>query len=409
MPALEITAREGRARTGLLRTAHGTVRTPAFVPLATKGVVRGIEAREVEALGFDMVLGNTFHLWLDPGHELVNQFGGLHEFMGWERPIITDSGGFQVFSMGHGNVSDEIKKAGSGPGGKAVLGITEEGVTFRNPRNGDKIFMGPETSMEVQAALNTDIALVFDECTPFHVDRDYTARSTERTHRWLDRCLRWHAEHGVGGDRDQLVYGIVQGGVYHDLRVESAEAIAASAVDGIAIGGSLGADKPQMHEVVDWTTAVLPEDRPRHLLGIGEVDDLIRGVELGIDTFDCVTPTRLGRHGVALVADPAKRFRVDLTAARFKLSTDPIEDGCPCPACSAGHSRGYLRYLAKNREQTGQRLLTLHNLVFLARVMRDLRDAIAAGTLADTAAALRAGQPPSTAPVELLSPAAARS
>ena len=396
MPALEITAREGRARAGLLRTAHGVVRTPAFVPLATKAVVRGIEAREVEALGFDMVLGNTFHLWLDPGHDLVAQFGGLHEFMRWDRPIITDSGGFQVFSMGHGNVSDEIKKAGTGPGGQAVLGIAEEGVTFRSPRNGDRIFMGPETSMEVQAALRSDIALVFDECTPFHVDREYTVRSTERTHRWLDRCLRWHADHGPEG---QLVYGIVQGGVFEDLRTQSAEAVAASGVPGIAIGGSLGADKPQMHQVVDWTTAVLPEERPRHLLGIGEVDDLIRGVELGIDTFDCVTPTRLGRHGVALIPDPDRRFRVDLTAARFKLSADPIEDGCPCPACAAGHSRGYLRYLAKNREQTGQRLLTLHNLTYLARLMRDLRDAIAAGDLARTAAALRAGEPPSTAPV----------
>src|SRR3712207_5253315 len=164
-----------------------------------------------------------------------------------------------------------------------------------------------------------------------------------------------------------------------------------------------------MYEVVDWTTAVLPEDRPRHLLGIGEVDDLIRGVELGIDTFDCVTPTRLGRHGVVLLADPDKRFRVDLTAARFKRSTEPIEDGCPCPACSAGHSRGYLRYLAKNREQTGQRLLTLHNLTYLARLMRDLREAIAAGTLAETAAALRGGAPPSTEPDGLLSPATAGS
>jgi queuine tRNA-ribosyltransferase len=408
MPALEITARDpgSRARAALLHTAHGSVRTPAFVPLATKAVVRGIEAREVEALGFDMVLGNTFHLWLDPGHDLVAGFGGLHEFMGWDRPIITDSGGFQVFSMGHGNVSDEIKKTGIGPGQNAVLGITEEGVSFRNPRNGDHVFMGPETSMEVQASLNSDIALVFDECTPFHADRDYTARSTERTHRWLERCLRWHDEHGAPG---QLVYGIVQGGVYEDLRVQSAETIAASPVGGIAIGGSLGAEKAQMYEVVDWTTAVLPEERPRHLLGIGEVDDLIRGVELGIDTFDCVTPTRLGRHGVALIADPDRRFRVDLTAARFKRSTEPIEDGCPCPACSAGHSRGYLRYLAKNREQTGQRLLTLHNLVYLARLMRDLRDAIPAGTLAETAAALRAGARPSTEPVARLSPAAAGS
>jgi queuine tRNA-ribosyltransferase len=401
--AFHIQARDpgSRARAGLLRTAHGVVRTPAFVPLATKGVVRGISAAEVEALGYDMVLGNTFHLWLEPGHDLVGGFGGLHEFMGWPRPIITDSGGFQVFSMGYGNVSAEIKKTGAGPGGNSVLGITEEGVTFKNPRNGAAIFMGPETSMEVQAALNSDIALVFDECTPYHVDRDYTARSTERTHRWLRRCLDWHAEHGPP---EQLVYGIVQGGVYEDLRVASAQAVAASDVDGIAIGGSLGADKDQMHGVVDLTTAVLPEDRPRHLLGIGEVDDLIRGVELGIDTFDCVTPTRLGRHGGVLVPDPGRRFRLDLTAARFKTSTDPIEDGCPCAACAGGHTRGYLRYLAKNREQTGQRLLTLHNLTYLARLMRDLREAIAAGTLAETAAALRAGEPPSTEPVEPLSP-----
>jgi queuine tRNA-ribosyltransferase len=401
-PTFQITARDAdtRARAALLRTAHGVVRTPAFVPLATKGVVRGISAAEVRAVGYDMVLGNTFHLWLEPGHDLVGEFGGLHEFMNWDLPIITDSGGFQVFSMGYGNVSAEIKKTGAGPGGKSVLGITEDGVTFKHPKNGDRIFMGPETSMEVQAALNSDIALVFDECTPFHVDRDYTARSTERTHRWLHRCLDWHAEHG----RDhQLVYGIVQGGVYEDLRVESAEYIAQSAVDGIAIGGSLGADKPQMHGVVDMTTAVLPEDKPRHLLGIGEVDDLIRGVELGIDTFDCVTPTRLGRHGGVLVPE-APRFRVDLTAARFARSQEPIEDGCPCPACAGGHTRGYLRYLAKNRELTGQRLLTLHNLTYLARLMRDLRRAIADGTLAATAQALRDGAPPSTEPVALDGP-----
>jgi queuine tRNA-ribosyltransferase len=409
---LEIVARDPhtRARAGLLRTAHGTVRTPAFVPLATKAVVKGLEAREVEQLGYDMVLGNTFHLFLEPGHDLIARFGGLHDFMGWDRPIVTDSGGFQVFSMGHGTVADEVK--GRAPyGGErdgAVLNIEEEGVTFRNPRNGARVFMGPETSMEVQARLGSDLALVFDECTPFHVDRDYTARSTERTHRWLDRCLAWHAEHGP---EDQLVYGIVQGGVYEDLRVEAAQAVAARGTPGIAIGGSLGADKDQMHQVVDWTTAALPEDRPRHLLGIGEVDDLIRGVELGIDTFDCVTPTRLGRHGSVLVPEPP-RWRVDLTAARFKESREPIEDGCPCPACAAGLSRGYLRYLAKNRELTGVRLLSLHNLVYVARLMRDLREAIADGTLAEVAARLRGGAAPrqvAVSPSERPAPTAAAS
>ena len=392
--ALELVAHDGRARAGVLHTAHGPVRTPAFVPLATKATVIGLLPAEVAALGYDMVLGNTFHLWLDPGHELVDGFGGVAPFMGWDGPVITDSGGFQVFSMGHGNVSAEVKKTGAGPGGKSVLGIAEEGVTFRHPRDGRRIFMGPETSMEVQAALRSDLALVFDECTPFHVDRAYTQRSTERTHRWLDRCLAWH-DANVDPAMGQLVYGIAQGGVLEDLRVESVQAVAARPVDGVAIGGSLGADKAQMHTVVDWATAALGADaRPRHLLGIGEVDDLIRGVELGIDTFDCVTPTRLGRHGVVLVADPATRWRIDVTAARFKLSEEPIEEGCPCTACAGGFSRGYLRYLAKNREPTGQRLLTLHNLAFLARLMRDLREAVLAGTLAETATALRAGVAP---------------
>jgi queuine tRNA-ribosyltransferase len=295
--------------------------------------------------------------------------------------------------MGHGTVADEIKgrsPSGSDRAGK-VLKIEERGVRFRSYIDGSEKFMAPETSMEIQAALGSDLALVFDECTPFHVTRDYTARSTERTHRWLRRCLDWHAQHGPP---EQLVYGIVQGGTYEDLRVASAQEVAASAVDGIAIGGSLGADKAEMYEVVGWTTAVLPEDRPRHLLGIGEVDDLIRGVELGIDTFDCAMPTRLGRHGMALVPEPDRRWRVDLTGARWRESDEPLMEGCPCPACAIGLTRGYLRYLTRARELTGMRLLTLHNLAFLERLVRRLRDAIASGRLAEEAAALRAGAAP---------------
>jgi queuine tRNA-ribosyltransferase len=398
MGALQITHADpgSRARAGVLRTAHGEIRTPHFVPLATKATVKGLEPAEVAALGYDIVLGNTFHLFLEPGHELIEGFGGLHEFMGWRAPIVTDSGGFQVFSMGHGTVADEVK--GRAPSGSEragrVVRIEERGVTFRSYLDGSERFMGPETSMEVQAALGSDLALVFDECTPFHVDRDYTARSTERTHRWLDRCLRWHADRGP---REQLVYGIVQGGVHEDLRTASAQAVAAADTDGIAIGGSLGAEKEQMYEVVGWSTAVLPEERPRHLLGIGEVDDLVRCVALGIDTFDCAMPTRLGRHGVALVCEPDRRWRVDLTAARFKDDRAPIMDGCPCPACAAGHSRGYVRYLVKNREQQGARLLTIHNLAFLSRLMADLRAAIERGTLTATSAALLAGAAPGTA------------
>ena len=395
----EILARDGssRARAGILRTAHGDVRTPAFVPLATKATVRGLVPAEVEEIGYDMVLGNTFHLHQAPGDELIAAAGGLHEFMRWKRPIITDSGGFQVFSMGHGNVADEIKgrrPAGREGGGGAIVSIEEEGVTYRSYVDGSERFMGPETSMEIQANLGSDIALVFDECTPFHVDRDYTARSTERSHRWLARCLDWHRDHGP---KDQLVYGIVQGGVYEDLRKSSTEEVAASGCDGIAIGGSLGENKEQMYEVVDWATSRLggaTEGRPRHLLGIGEVDDLVRGVELGIDTFDCVMPTRLGRHGVALVPDPDNRWRVDLTTARHRGSDEPLMEGCPCPACAIGYTRGYLHYMARARELTAMRLLTLHNLAFLARVMARLRQAVPDDELAHAAAAIRAGETP---------------
>jgi queuine tRNA-ribosyltransferase len=402
--ALSIEARDpaSRARAATLHTHRGDVRTPAFVPLATKATVKGLLPDEVAALGYEMVLGNTFHLLLNPGPELIERFGGVGAFMGWEGPVITDSGGFQVFSMGHGTVADEIKARPSrrrqsttpAESTGAILSIEEEGVRFRSYVDGSVRFLSPEGSMEVQAALRSDIALVFDECTPFHVDRAYTERSTERTHRWLDRCLSWHAEHGPP---EQLVYGIVQGGVHEDLRRASARTVAASGCDGVAIGGSLGAGKEQMYEVVGHATVELGgahEALPRHLLGIGEVDDLIAGVELGIDTFDCAMPTRLGRHGTALVPDPTHRWRLDLHKGRWRDSPEPLLEGCPCPACARGLSRAYLSYLARAGELTGMRLLTLHNLVFLARLMADLRGAILAGGLPEVAAALRAGAAP---------------
>src|SRR4051812_3717233 len=393
---LQILARDpgSRARAGVLRTAHGEIRTPAFVPLATKATVKGLTPREVRDLGYDMVLGNTYHLFLDPGHERIGGLGGLHEFMRWEHPIITDSGGFQVFSMGHGTVADEIKGRAPQSAGEragAILKIEEEGVRFRSYLDGSTHFMGPETSMAVQAALGSDIALVFDECTPFHGGRDYTARSTERTHRWLDRCLAWHE---ANAPEWQVVYGIVQGGVEEDLRRESAQEVAARGTGGIAIGGTLGEDKDQMFEVVRWAMEEIPAERPVHLLGIGEVDDLVRGVELGIDTFDCAMPTRIGRHGMALVPDPEHRWRVDLAKARWAEADEPLLDGCPCPACAEGYSRAYIHYLLKAREHTAMRLLTIHNLAFVQRLMAELRAAIDAGRLAEAAAAVRAGAAP---------------
>ncbi len=274
--AFEITDRDGAARAGRLRVAGGTVETPAFVPLATQGSVRSLTAADVAALGFELVLGNTYHLHLAPGEERIAALGGLSRFMGWRGATITDSGGFQVFSLAHGGVADEIKgrKRGAASAG-AVLDISEDGVRFRSYVDGSERFIGPEDSMRIQAALGSDMALAFDECTPFHADRDYTARSTERTHRWLDRCLAWHAE---GGPATQAVFGIVQGGVHEDLRRESAERVASADVDGLAIGGTLGEDKPQMHALVGFVAPLLPEAAPRHLLGIGEPDDLMAGI-----------------------------------------------------------------------------------------------------------------------------------
>jgi queuine tRNA-ribosyltransferase len=383
-----------RARRGTLRLAHGEVQTPAFVPLATRGAVKTLEPRDVEGLGFELILSNTFHLFLSPGPELIAQMGGLHRFMRWPRPIITDSGGFQVFSMGHGGVADEIKgrRRQEDPGQGTILAIEEEGVRFRSYLDGSERFISPEVSMSVQAALGSDIALALDECTPFHVSREYTARSMERTHRWLERCLYWHEEHGPA---DQVVYGIIQGGVDHELRLESTAAVASSSCEGIAIGGSLGRDEAQMHEVVGWATAELERlvpERPRHLLGIGDIEGLIRGVELGVDTFDCALPTRLGRHGVALVPNPGAGWRVDLVKGRWRDVDAPILDGCPCPACSGGFTRAYLHYLLRAREITALRLVTLHNLTFVGRLMQTLRGAIGGG-MRDVAAAVRSGSP----------------
>jgi queuine tRNA-ribosyltransferase len=389
----QIEARDGSARAGLLHAAHGVVRTPAFVPLATKGSVRGLSSAEVAALGYELILGNTFHLHLAPGEELIAGRGGLHPFMGWARAIITDSGGFQVFSLAHGGVADEIKGKRGAVSGGAKVEISEEGVAFQSLLDGSDRFLGPEESMRIQAALGSDIALVFDECTPFHADRDYTARSTERTHRWLDRCLDWHRAEGPA---DQAIFGIVQGGVHEDLRRESAERVSSTAIDGVAIGGTLGREKEEMFEVLGYTVPLLPEEVPRHLLGIGEVDDLLAGIALGIDLFDCAVPTRLARHGVALAPEPQRRFRLDLEKARQAEDDGPIAEGCPCEACSR-HSRAYLHYLARNRELTGARLLALHNLTYMQRLTDGARAAITAGAYEAYARKLLGGAAPWTA------------
>jgi queuine tRNA-ribosyltransferase len=387
----EIAARDGAARAGVLHTAHGEVQTPAFIPLATKGTVRGLESREVAELGYELILGNTYHLFVSPGPDRIAAAGGLHGFMGWDRALITDSGGFQVFSLAHGGVADEVKGKGR-PGGDhgSVVSIGEEGVRFRSYKDGRSLFISPEVSMEVQAKLGSDIALVFDECTPYHADREYTARSMERTHRWLDRCLEWHEGHGPGR---QAVFGIVQGGVHEDLRRASAQVVSEARVDGIAIGGTLGRDKEEMRGVLELTAPLLPEEAPKHLLGIGDVDDLLAGIALGLDVFDCAIPTRLARHGTALVPDPDNRFRLDLRRAGREGDRNPIAEGCPCPACSR-HDRDYLSYLSRAEELTAVRLLCLHNLTYLNELVAHARAAIAAGSFDAYAGQILAGAPP---------------
>ncbi len=371
----EVDARDGAARTGVIHTAHGPIETPAFIPLATKGSVRGLDVDEVAALGYQLILGNTYHLFVSPGPERIANAGGLHGFTGWERAFITDSGGFQVFSLAHGGVANEVKGSGRAGGHEAIVEISEEGARFRSYRDGSELFLSPEVSMSVQAALGADIALAFDECTPFHADREYTARSTERTHRWLDRCLAWHEAEGPAW---QAVFGIVQGGTHEDLRRESAESVSAAGVDGLAIGGTLGRDKEEMAAVLAMTAPLLPEAAPKHLLGIGEVDDLLGGIALGLDVFDCAVPTRLARHGVALAPSPDTRWRLDLRKGGWEGDREPLVAGCPCPACSR-HDRDYVSYLSRAEDLTAVRLLVLHNLTYMHELTKCARAAIEAG------------------------------
>jgi len=372
-------------------TPHGPVATPAFIPLATKGSVRGMASREVAGMGFEMVLGNTYHLLVAPGPDRIAAAGGLHGFMAWDKAIITDSGGFQVFSLAHGGVAEEIKGSGGKRDGlAAVLGIEEEGVKFRSYRDGSELMLSPESSMSIQARLGSDIALVFDECTPFHADREYTARSTERTHRWLERCLDWHAENGPSG---QAVFGIIQGGTYEDLRAESCQAVSESGVDGIAIGGTLGRDKAEMAEVLGFTVPKLPWEAPKHLLGIGEIDDLMKGIRLGIDVFDCAVPTRLARHGMALAPDPETRFRMNLRRSDMVGDRLPLVEGCPCVACR-DYDRDYINYISRSEELTAVRLMVEHNLTYMEELMAGARKAITAGTYGSYSAAVLDGKAP---------------
>lgn len=379
---------ESRARCGVLQTPHGDVATPVFMPVGTRATVKSLSPDELREHGATIILGNTYHLFVQPGHDLIARYGGLHRFMAWDRPILTDSGGFQVFSLVYGGIADEIK--GRSPSGGLssrqpnMVKVSEEGVRFRSYLNGSLHDFPPERSIAVQHDLGADIILCFDELPPLRAGYDYTATSMERTHRWAQRCLTYHQrcrEMERGNAPRQGLFGIVHGGIYPDLRRQSAEYISSLPFDGVCIGGSLGSHKAQMYEVVDMTVPHLLEHWPRHLLGVGDVDDLFEGVARGIDMFDCVLPTRLGRHGGALIRDPARRWRLNVTNAHLREDHSPLQEGCPCMTCRT-FSRAYIHHLFRAKELLGIRLVSLHNVAFLLNLMAEIRQSIAEGQFA---------------------------
>ncbi len=346
-------AEDGLARRGRLVFDRGVVETPAFMPVGTYGTVKGMAPREIEEIGAQIVLGNTFHLMLRPGTEVIKQHGDLHDFMGWQGPILTDSGGFQVFSLG------KMRK------------ITEEGVEFRSPINGDKVTLNPESSMQVQRDLGSDIVMIFDECTPFPATEKEARDSMELSMRWAKRSKVAH------GDNPNALFGIVQGGMYEDLRVESIEGLTDIGFDGYAIGGlSVGEPKEEMMAVLDYLSPHMPKEKPRYLMGVGKPEDIVEAVRRGIDMFDCVMPTRNARNGHLFTSEGVVKIR----NAVNKTDTGPLDKNCDCHTCK-NFSRSYLHHLDRCKEILGAQLNTIHNLRYYQTLMSGLRGAIEQGTL----------------------------
>jgi queuine tRNA-ribosyltransferase len=358
--SFELLGQDGAARRGRLSFPRGSVETPAFMPVGTYGSVKGVLPEQVRALGAEIILGNTFHLYLRPGLEVIEAHGGLHGFTRWDGPILTDSGGFQVFSLAHRRK------------------LSEAGVTFASPTDGAKVFLGPEESMRIQKVLDADIVMIFDECTPYLIDgvpvsEDVARRSMQLSLRWAERSKRAHE------GNDAALFGIVQGGVHHGLRSESAAGLRALGFDGYAIGGlAVGEPEAERNAMLDHTCPQLPADRPRYLMGVGRPEDLVEAVARGVDMFDCVMPTRNARNGHYFTRDGTVRIR----NARYERDLRPIEEGCGCYACTNGYTRAYLRHLDRCNEMLAPILGTLHNLWHYQRLMADMRAAIEAGRFA---------------------------
>lgn len=348
-------SKDSRARCGLLQTPHGTFETPAFMPVGTQATVKTMTPEELEQIGAKIILSNTYHLYLRPGHKIVEEAGGLHKFMNWSASILTDSGGYQIFSLG------ELRE------------IREEGVTFRSHLDGSLHFIGPETSIEIQNALGADIIMCFDECIPYPATYDYVKNSVRRTTRWAERCKKAHV------NPEQTLFGIVQGGLYKDLREESAKDLLSLDFEGYSIGGlSVGEPKEKMYEVLDYTVPILPEERPRYLMGVGSPDAIFEGVLRGIDMFDCVLPTRIARNGTVFT----RKGKLVVRNAVYARDFSPLDLECDCYACR-NYTRAYIRHLINAREVLGIRLTTIHNLYFLLNLMKDIRRAIEGEYLLD--------------------------
>ncbi len=350
------TCRQSGARLGKVHTPHGTFETPIFMPVGTLATVKTMSPEELKEIGSQIILSNTYHLWLRPGHDIIKEAGGLHKFMNWDRPILTDSGGFQVFSL------------------SALRKIEEEGVTFRNHLSGEKLFLSPEGAMEIQNALGSDIMMAFDECPPYPATYEYMLKSVERTSRWAERCLKGHKR-----PEDQGLFGIVQGGEFEDLRKKSAQDLVSLDFPGYAVGGlSVGEPKDVMNRVLEFTTPHLPTNKPRYLMGVGSPDALIDGAIRGIDMFDCVLPTRIGRNGTCMTSTG----RLVVRNAKYARDFRPLDENCSCHVCK-NYTRAYIRHLVKCDETFGFRLTSYHNLYFLLNLMEQVREAIRQDRLLD--------------------------
>ncbi|GEK58820.1 tRNA guanosine(34) transglycosylase Tgt [Marinococcus halophilus] len=350
------TCRQSGARLGKVHTPHGSFDTPAFMPVGTLATVKTLSPEELESMGAGMILSNTYHLWIRPGEDIVEEAGGLHKFMNWNKPILTDSGGFQVFSL------------------SKLRDIKEEGVHFRNHISGAKLFLSPEKAMQIQNSLGADVMMAFDECPPYPAEEEYMKASVERTTRWAERCLEAHTR-----PKDQALFGIVQGGDYQHLREKSAKELISMDFPGYAIGGlSVGEPKETMNRVLEYTAPLLPQNKPRYLMGVGSADALIDGSIRGIDMFDCVLPTRIGRNGTCMTSKGRLVVRNASNARDFR----PIDEACSCYTCR-NYSRAYIRHLIKSEETFGVRLTSYHNLYFLLSLMQQVREAIQQDRLLD--------------------------